>query len=123
MLRSILPECWSVETSSLWLPENPARGQCDVTSLAAHDIFGGEILKTRLPARWHFYNWIGADRHDLTDSQFASSIIYDDARSTREEALAGATLRQYTALRNSVARRILALRLRERPSSLIRPTA
>ena len=27
-----------------WRPENPSRGQCDVTSLVVQDIFGGELL-------------------------------------------------------------------------------
>jgi len=48
--RWALRRCWSVETSPLWLPENPARGQCNVTALAFYDRFGGEILKTPVEA-------------------------------------------------------------------------
>nr|WP_268768300.1 hypothetical protein [Mastigocoleus testarum] len=32
ILETLLLECWSSETSSLWSPENPARGQCDPRS-------------------------------------------------------------------------------------------
>lgn len=41
-LLQTLYECWSSETSSQWLPENPARGQCNVTSMVVQDILGGE---------------------------------------------------------------------------------
>ncbi len=36
---------WSLETAEEddgWTPDNPSRGQCDVTTLVVHDIFGGE---------------------------------------------------------------------------------
>jgi hypothetical protein len=31
------------------LSERPAAGQCNVTALLLHDLFGGELLKTLLP--------------------------------------------------------------------------
>ncbi|TGD96667.1 hypothetical protein EU555_23180 [Methylobacterium nonmethylotrophicum] len=105
-LRSIMRERWSIETSSLWLPENPARGQCDVTSLIVHDLCGGDILKNRAPDGWHFYNWANGERHDLTDSQFSFIIDYSDLLSRRDDALAGTALKQRMILRNRVVRRI-----------------
>lgn len=121
LLRSVLPGCWSIETSSLWRPENPARGQCDVTSLVVHDICGGEILKTKLAAGWHFYNRIGGERHDLTDGQFTSPISYTDEASDRYEALAGATSKQYATLRANVFRSIRDLGSRGSHSPSIPP--
>ena len=38
---------WGLDTAEEddgWTPDNPSRGQCDVTSLVLHDIFGGEVL-------------------------------------------------------------------------------
>ncbi|MBC8029979.1 MAG: hypothetical protein H7Z16_07695 [Pyrinomonadaceae bacterium] len=32
--------------------------------------FDGEILKTSVAGKWHFYNRIGGVRHDLTVDQF-----------------------------------------------------
>ncbi len=32
---------WSIETSSKWTTENPAKGQCGVTALVVQDIYGG----------------------------------------------------------------------------------
>jgi hypothetical protein len=31
---------WSIETSGSWLADNPARGQCNVTTLLIHELFG-----------------------------------------------------------------------------------
>jgi len=88
-LLEILSDCWSIETSSQWLPDNPARGQCNVTALVVHDLCGGDSLTTEAPGGWHFYNRIEGSRCDLTASQFASPIDYADIESTRAEALAG----------------------------------
>jgi len=95
----MLRECWSTETSGHWLPENPARGQCNVTSLVMQDLFGGEILKTEAPGGWHFYNCIDGKRYDLTASQFTAPIPYADIESSRAEALAGTRLERYSTLK------------------------
>ena len=97
-LLPILRNCWSFETSDQWLPDNPARGQCNVTSLVVQDFCGGDILKTEAPGGWHFYNRVEGKRHDLTASQFAAPIPYADIVSTRAEALAGTELECYAAL-------------------------
>lgn len=101
-LLSILLECWSVETSGQWLPENPARGQCNVTSLVVQDLFGGDILKTAAPGGWHFYNRVRQERYDLTASQFKTPVAYTDIESSREEALAGTKPERYAALKARV---------------------
>lgn len=94
-----LREAWSSGTSTQWTPENPAKGQCSVTSLVVQDLFGGEILKTQVPGGTHFYNSIGGARLDLTISQFDHSVRFDDALSSRAEALADTSLEQYSLLR------------------------
>lgn len=65
-----------------WLADNPARGQCNVTALVVHDMFGGEILKAEAPDGWHFYNRIEGQRRDLTASQFEQPIFHADIRAT-----------------------------------------
>lgn len=97
-LRPLLRACWSDETSRHWRPDNPARGQCNVTALVVHDLFGGEILKTETPGGWHFYNRIDGKRHDLTDTQFDTPVAYTDQPARRDEALAGTTPGQYRLL-------------------------
>lgn len=94
-----LVQAWSLDSSSSWTAENPARGQCSVTSLVAQDVFGGDILTTQTPGGTHFYNRIGGARLDLTISQFDQSVTFDDALSSRAEALADTSLEQYFLLR------------------------
>ena len=53
------------------------------------ELFGGQILKTRLQEGFHFYNRIDGHRYDFTDSQFTAQMEYDDIRSSREEAARG----------------------------------
>ncbi len=60
------------ETAPQWSADNPACGQCDVTSLVIQERFGGEILKTDVGGAIHFYNRIGGDRCDFTASQFTT---------------------------------------------------
>ena len=102
--RAVLRCCWSVETSSQWLPDNPARGQCNVTALVVCDRFGGEILKTPIGSEWHFYNRVAGTVDDLTAKQFGAPPAYLDIPSTRDEALAGTAPECYRALAARVGR-------------------
>jgi hypothetical protein len=99
MFAERLTKAWSRETSSLWSPDNPARGQCGVTSLVVQDVFGGQILKTVLQQGAHFYNSIEGRRFDFTASQFHEPIDYDDLPSDRDEAMSDTNPGQYRALR------------------------
>lgn len=101
-VQEILINAWSIETSSKWTRENPAKGQCGVTALVVHDLLGGEIKKTPVDEAWHFYNIINDKRYDFTASQFSEKIIYMDAPSNREEAFADTNQRQYYALKQKV---------------------
>jgi hypothetical protein len=98
----ILRECWSSDTSGQFLPDNPARGQCNVTALVVRDLCGGEILKTETEGGWHFYNRVAAERYDLTASQFEAPVAYADIASDQAEALAGTTAERYAALKARV---------------------
>jgi hypothetical protein len=97
-----LAKAWSLETSSIWSLDNPARGQCGVTSLVVQDVFGGLILKTLLPEGPHFYNFIEGCRCDFTVGQFHEPIDYQDLPSKREEAMFDTNPQQYRALRQGL---------------------
>lgn len=99
-----LKAAWSAHTATTWTPDNPALGQCSVTALVVQDHLGGAILKTRVGAAWHFYNWIDGERLDLTRGQFQTPILYDDLAATRDDAMADTSPRQYEALRNALDR-------------------
>ncbi|MCK1278347.1 hypothetical protein IVB46_24300 [Bradyrhizobium sp. 61] len=98
-VQSALRKAWSLSTSSQWTPNNPAAGQCNVTALLVHELFGGELLKTRLPAGDHFYNRIEGRRYDFTASQFDQPIAYVDLLTDRADAELGATSDQLAELR------------------------
>ena len=99
-LFEALKTAWSAGTSTRWTRDVPALGQCSVTALVVHDIFGGDILKTRTPQGIHFYNRIGPVRWDLTVSQFACPIPFEDLPASRAEAMADTSPEQYEALRS-----------------------
>lgn len=98
-VQSALRKAWSLSTASKWTANNPAAGQCNVTSLLVHELFGGELLKTPLPAGDHFYNRIGGRRYDFTASQFDQPIAYMDLQTNRADAELGATNDELAELR------------------------
>ncbi|WP_459708806.1 YunG family protein [Actinophytocola sp. KF-1] len=72
---------WGVDTCdpvdrAEWHPGNPARGQCGVTALVLHDLFGGELVlgEVRVAGERtgvHWWNRFGAGLEvDLTRDQF-----------------------------------------------------
>lgn len=73
-IQSALRQAWSLETASQWTMDNPAAGQCNVTALLIYELFGGDLLKTPLPAGDHFYNRVEGRRYDFTASQFDRPI-------------------------------------------------
>ncbi|QOZ53879.1 hypothetical protein [Bradyrhizobium sp. CCBAU 53338] len=98
-VQAALFKAWSLSTASQWTAGNPAAGQCNVTALLIHELFGGELLKTPLPAGDHFYNRIDGRRYDFTASQFDRPIAYTDLPTNRMEAELGATSQQLRELR------------------------
>jgi len=101
-LQSALQQAWSIETSSKWLSDNPARGQCSVTALVVQDILGGDIVKTDADGAWHFYNLVEGQRWDFSGSQFPEPVFYADLPSSRDEAFSDTSLGQYQTLRDRV---------------------
>lgn len=98
-VQSALRKAWSLSTASQWTADNPAAGQCNVTSLLIHELFGGELLRTPLPAGDHFYNRIEGRRYDFTARQFDQPIVYVDLPTSRADAERGATSDQLAELR------------------------
>ena len=65
---------WSSETSAdpaTWTVDNPASGQCAVTSLVVQDAFGGELLRSTVGGVSHYWNRLpDGTELDLTLEQF-----------------------------------------------------
>lgn len=104
-VRTALHKAWSLDTAIQWTAENPASGQCNVTAAVIYDMFGGEILRTKLPGVWHYYNRIDGKRCDLTDSQFTAPGAlfdapdhYDDKQTSKDDAMTNIPQREYDCL-------------------------
>ena len=78
-LEQAIRACWTVDTSDdadEWSPENPARGQCDITSLVVHDLLGGDLLAADVyrdgeRIEGHMWNRLSSGIEvDLTRDQF-----------------------------------------------------
>ncbi|KAA0805836.1 hypothetical protein DN398_01200 [Bacillus sp. JAS102] len=105
-IYEVLIRSWSIETSSKWTTENPAKGQCGVTALVVQDICGGKIKKTKIGKVWHFYNSIDGKRFDFTEAQFNEKLNYMDIESNREEAFADTNEKQYSMLKKKITKEL-----------------
>ena len=106
-IQQALFSSWSLQSSSKWKKENPAKGQCGVTALVVSDLLGGEIYKTHCLGGWHFYNMIDGKTYDFTSSQFKEPIHYQHILSNREEAFADTNDMQYRYLKDEVKKKLL----------------
>ena len=78
-LERAIRESWSLDTAEEddgWTPENPSRGQCDITALVVQDALGGDVLSADVylggeRVEGHMWNRLpsGIDI-DLTREQF-----------------------------------------------------
>lgn len=98
-VQRTLRKAWSLATARQWTAGNPAAGQCNVTSMLIHELFGGDLLKTPLPTGDHFYNRIEGKRYGFTASQFDRPIAYMDLPANRTETAQGATDDELAELR------------------------
>ena len=105
-VAAVLHRSWSLESGRQWTAENPAAGQCNVTALLVYELFGGELLKTRLPEGDHFYNRIEGCRYDFTESQFSQPITYADVPASPADVWRGATAAELAALKRAFHGRI-----------------
>jgi hypothetical protein len=106
-LFRMLKTVWAQDTAggtTGWSPDNPAKNHCSITALIVQDYFGGDLLKTKTAGGTHFYNAIDGKRWDLTVSQFAEPICFEDNPTTREEAMADASEQKYHTLAERVRR-------------------
>jgi len=100
-LYRAISRVWSGDTSCDTYSGSPlihALMNCGLTSLFGQVHFGGEILSTKTLGGTHFYNLVDGKKWDLTVSQFAEPVPYDDTPSTREAALADTSGGKYALL-------------------------
>ncbi len=91
-LSNMLENSWDKNTSAcpdLWTTNNPARGQCVVTSLIVQDMYGGDILVTKTDlGESHFYNRLpNGTVLDLTRKQYPLCKEFSTPRKRRRNDL------------------------------------
>ena len=75
-LYNVLRKCWAKETAyrscqAEWVPNDPSYGQCAITAMLVHDMFGGTIHRIRVNGGGtHYFNKINGQYVDLTREQF-----------------------------------------------------
>ena len=108
-LYRVLLQIWAADTASptgAWAEANPAQNHCSITSLVVQDHFGGELLSTRTVGGTHFYNVIDGTKWDLTVSQFAEPIPYDDIPASRNDALDDCSVAKYVVFSDRVMKTV-----------------
>lgn len=75
-LYVLLRQCWCKETAypscqAEWVSDDPSFGQCAITAMLVHDMFGGTIHRIRVSGGGtHYFNKIHGHYIDLTREQF-----------------------------------------------------
>ena len=78
VVQKALKQTWALDNYPSSKTNKPADGQSSIISRLIYDIFGGEILKTRMKKNWHFYNRIDGKCIDFTGSEMVK--FYEDNR-------------------------------------------
>jgi len=77
-LSRALKAAWSRETAwdpEIWTSDNPASGQCAVTSLVLQDYFGGALIRGAVDRVPHYWNELpSGEEIDLTFDQFPKGV-------------------------------------------------
>lgn len=75
---------WSAESAAgdLWSVDNPARGQCDATSLVVFDYLGGDLQLAKVlidgeQTEYHYWNLLADGALDLTLEQFGPEHVVE----------------------------------------------
>jgi GNAT superfamily N-acetyltransferase len=102
-LEAAIRASWSSETSTdpgEWSPENPSRGQCDVTAMLVRSYLGGEILVANVlregrRVERHAWNRLPSGLTiDLTREQFKRAELLDEPLAQEPLGLGNARERQ-----------------------------
>jgi len=88
VVQKALKQTLALENKPGSKTKKPANDQSSIISRLIYDIFGGEILKTRMEKGWHFYNRIDGERIDFTRSEMIKSSAdngFEEVPSTPDE--------------------------------------
>lgn len=112
-VEAAIRAAWSFETCDtddqpLWSPDNPARGQCRVTSVVVAELFGGVLLEAHAyrdggQVGFHYWNRLpsGLDL-DLTREQFGPDEQVGEPREVQPQPPAASHRAAYELLAGRV---------------------
>jgi hypothetical protein len=113
--------CWSEETSSSdgeWTIENPAKGQCDVSSFVAWDYLGGDLVLAKVfvdgeQVEHHYWNRIDGFDLDLTREQYSDdeeivehAVLQDEFLLTNQRSMKPDVMARIEIMRGAVTERL-----------------
>jgi len=100
LVYKVIKRCLKADQPYGRIRRNLTRGKDGAVSLLIHDIFGGEILKTRIKNGWHFYNRINGKRVDFTskDMNKSSGYSFEDLPSSPAETSIYVEKEEYVTL-------------------------
>ena len=114
LLASTLRTRWSAATSvdeKAWSADNPAWGQCAVTSLVVQDRFGGCLLRARFNGTTHYWNRLpSGEEVDLTREQFGAVADFPEGEERDRDYVLSFpdTARRYRLLVESVQGQVVS---------------
>ena len=103
VVQKALKRSLAFDVNSKYTHTTPLEGQSSIASQLIFDIYGGEILKTKMKKGWHFYNRINGERIDLAISGMRKSskdIRFEDIPSNSDETNNYFEQEDYSALFN-----------------------
>lgn len=109
-LHEALEKSWSKKTcyekqQNEWSSDNPALGQCFVTTLVANDHLGGEIVRAKSSSGVsHYWNRVGDEDIDFTREQFPENEVFTDTQIVQRENLKENS--RYKILKERVSREL-----------------
>ena len=108
-------ESWTRETSAApdeWDADNPARGQCDVSSFVLWEHVGGDLVEAEVfvdgtKTEHHYWNRVGDEDIDITGEQFTGDEVITEHRTLTEATI----IASRDQMREELQARIAVLRV------------
>ena len=123
-LIEAIRESWCRETSAApdeWDADNPARGQCDVSSFVLWEHLGGDLVEAEVfvdgaKTEHHYWNRVGDEDIDVTGEQFTGDeeirehrVLTSATINARRDQMREELAERIGRLRTDVDRRLAAL--------------
>jgi hypothetical protein len=90
VFKSVISKCFASDTAvypDKWTPERPSTGHCLVVALLVQEMYGGDILMSKVNhGEIHYWNRIDSQELDLTRDQFDNFTLRTEPKIIDREA-------------------------------------